>query len=257
MKTLILSLLLIIGFISCNKQSTPDEPVESVSAHTVFLDGNYPPYSFKENGKAGGLYPFILKALFSKLENPPQIMVMSWEKIMAGANKGSWGVAGIYKNSEREKIFDYSKPFWKERLLYFNRKTDSFKYEELNDLKGKTVALIKGWSYGEEVDQARKRGDFKVIEIVDPAGGFKMLISEEIDGIIFDEISGKKIVSTLEIEEKVKQSLKSVTVNNAYLVFPKSLNKKDFIDKLDRKLKDYQLEGKIDSLFREYILNKY
>ena len=64
------------------------------------------------------------------------------------------GSAALWKNTERERTLLYSQPYLENRLILVGRQGSDVSATSLNDLVGKRIALVAGWSYGEAVEAA-------------------------------------------------------------------------------------------------------
>ena len=69
-------------------------------------------------------------------------------------------MVSIYKNNMRLNIFDYSDPLFEEHLAVYVKKGKGFSYTRLSDLRGKSIGLVRGWSYGEDFDAAWEKFHF-------------------------------------------------------------------------------------------------
>lgn len=78
--------------------------------------------------------------------------------------KNGEGIAfGLSKNSERLEILQFSDFIYANYVWLVTPRTSQFNFNTIDDLKGKTVGVIRGVSYGDEFDQ-RKNDSFKVEE---------------------------------------------------------------------------------------------
>lgn len=62
------------------------------------------------------------------------------------------GSAALWKKAERERALIYSHPYLENRLILVGRQGSDVSASSLNDLDGKRIALVAGWSYGEAVE---------------------------------------------------------------------------------------------------------
>lgn len=78
--------------------------------------------------------------------------------------KNGEGIAfGLSKNSERLESMQFSDFIYANYVWLVTPRTRQFHFNQIGDLKGKTVGVIRGVSYGDEFDQ-RKNDAFKVEE---------------------------------------------------------------------------------------------
>jgi len=64
------------------------------------------------------------------------------------------GSAALWKSEDREQFLLYSKPYLENRLVLVARKGTDVSAKSLAELKGKTVALVEGYAYGDAVESA-------------------------------------------------------------------------------------------------------
>jgi hypothetical protein len=62
------------------------------------------------------------------------------------------GSAALWKSEDREQFLLYSKAYLENRLVLVARKGGNVAATSLSELKGKSVALVDGYAYGEAVD---------------------------------------------------------------------------------------------------------
>ena len=219
------------------------------------IDTAYPPYMYGDKGQAKGLYVQLLKKVFQKMNVDIKLEAKPWARVMRTAKRGKWGVGGIYKNAERVKIFDYSEPIYKERLLLFVRKSSTIKFNSLKDLKGKTLAIMRGWSYGTEFDNAKKKGLFRVVETNRGEQSFNLLFKKRVNGVVMDSVSAKVILEKNKWTQKVKEKTTPVATNAAYIVFLKSMKKVKVINHFNKVLSEIKKDGTYNKIISSFIKN--
>ena len=62
------------------------------------------------------------------------------------------GSAAAWKDAEREKVLIFSQPYLENRLLLVGQKGSDVSARSLAALKGKRVAIVEGYSYGDAID---------------------------------------------------------------------------------------------------------
>jgi polar amino acid transport system substrate-binding protein len=71
--------------------------------------------------------------------------------LMSGQFDGS---AAAWKDPERERLLIFSQPYLENRLVLIARRGGDVSAKALTDLKGKRVAIVEGYAYGDEIDKA-------------------------------------------------------------------------------------------------------
>lgn len=219
----------------------------------IALDSAYPPYMHGSKSKPRGLYANLLKKIFGKMKLSLTLEPKPWKRVMTKAKVGKWGVGGIYKNSERIKIFDYSEPIYYERLVLFTRKNSNINFKKLSDLKGKVIGVMRGWSYGEDFDKAKKRKVFRVQETNEGTQSFKLLLKKRVDAVVMDSVSANIILKKEGWLNQVNESTHPVAKNAAYIVFLKTMNQKELINKFNSTVQQMKEDGSYQKIISEFI----
>jgi polar amino acid transport system substrate-binding protein len=222
---------------------------------TVAVDQSNPPFMYKKGGKAMGLYPTIVEVVFKEMGVPVDIKAMPWKRALQEADAGKSGIAGIYKNSERLKKYDYSQEIFQEKIVLFVLKEKTFSFASMEDLKGKKVGTIFGWSYGDQFDTARKKGLFAAEDANGDDINFKKLVKGRIDCLLAIEESGKAYADK-EYRGKIVGLSPPVAVNPTYLIFGKTANNKDLLSQFDKTVISMNESGKLATLIETFFANQ-
>lgn len=205
----------------------------------VNVDDANPPFMFARNGTAAGVYPVLMAAVFHEMGAEVRILPKPWRRALAELDAGTAGLGGIYKNSERLKRFDYSDPMFVERVSLYSLRTDASRYAGVADLRGKRVGVIRGWSYGDEFDEARKAGLMTVEEVNSDAQNFAKLSVGRLDVVI-------AIVEAAEPQLRIHRDVQlagAMAENPTYLAFSKSAGKLGFIERFNAALARLKKSG--------------
>jgi polar amino acid transport system substrate-binding protein len=212
---------------------------------TIDVDEANPPFMYAQAGKAAGIYPAIVEAAFKHMNVPVTIDAKPWKRDLEEADAGQAGVAGIYKNAEREKKYDYSDRIFVERISVFYNKKAPINYSQIGDLKGKKIGAIRGWSYGDDFDNARKANAFTVDEADGDEASFKKLDAHELDAVVAITEAGSALLPKF---KEVGFSATPVSANPTFLIFAKSANQKELLQKFNDTIKSMQASGEMKQL---------
>ena len=64
------------------------------------------------------------------------------------------GSAAAWKDPERERVLLFSQPYLENRLILVGRRNDDVSAMSLAALKGKRIAIVEGYSYGDAVNNS-------------------------------------------------------------------------------------------------------
>lgn len=131
----------------------------------------------------------LYQAMFAYFEQDMgvkfEIQRYPWTRLLRHAENGEGLVWAMTKNQERLRIFHYSQPVFRRYVWIATRSDASFKFSSLADLKGKTLGLVRGASYGDQFDE-QKGKLFQVEEdVAAPAARMKKLINKRMDVMLF------------------------------------------------------------------------
>jgi len=218
----------------------------------VAVDESYYPYMYSAENNAKGLYVQQIAAIFSRLGMEVEFKALAWKRVLQKGGKGATAVGGIYKNTNREQVFDFSQPIFEEKLAVFVRKGSAFPFSTLTDLKDHKVGLVYGWSYGSSIDKAREEDIFAVEESNNNAINFKKLIRGRVDCIIVDRIAGAVLIEDMQLGDKVEMLAVPASINQTYLVFSKNYNQKKLMDRFSNVLARMQKDGSYKRLVGDF-----
>jgi len=140
------------------------------------------PKIYKEDGKARGILVEIAREIDGRMAGHAfDIRLFPWARAYQNALHGRGGIIGLSKTSEREAVFDYSDVIYYDTVVIVTLREKAFDYREVEDLKGKTVGIGRGGSFGDEYERARAAGIFKVEEDSGPVIRLKKLLKGRID----------------------------------------------------------------------------
>jgi len=213
----------------------------------VNVDDANPPFMFAREGRAVGVYPALMSAVFKEMHADVHILPKPWRRALAEIDAGTAGVGGIYKNSERLKHYDYTEPMFVERVSLYALRTDTSRYAGVPDLKGKRVGVIRGWSYGDDFDDARRAGVMEVEEVNSDAQNFAKLAAGRLDVVL-------AIVEAAEPHLRAHRSVQlagSMAENATYLAFSKSAGMQGFIERFNAALSRMKKSGVVARIVAE------
>ncbi|MBC3916614.1 transporter substrate-binding domain-containing protein [Undibacterium sp. CY18W] len=76
-----------------------------------------------------------------------------WKRALENAEKGEGLIFGISKTRERLRSFKFSQPIFTDQSLLVTRCDSKFVFQSLDDLKGKTIGIVRGTSNGDKFDR--------------------------------------------------------------------------------------------------------
>lgn len=107
---------------------------------------------------------------------------LPWKRAQIMTEKGDYdGLGASYYTSDRAKKYLFSDPVSQHNLVFYKRKNTSIKYTQLEDLKGYTIGVGRGYAYPRIFEEA----DFLTKEIgKDVENNIQKLMTNRVDIII-------------------------------------------------------------------------
>lgn len=218
----------------------------SAISETILYDDSYTPYMYSQNGEILGVYPKLLRKVFNDINISYQEESLPWKRVLDKGRTSSAGIVGVYYNEERNKIFDYTNPFFTEELyIYYLKNDEGFNPKVLRDLANVEVGINLGWSYGEEFDTLMKNNYFQVSEAKTNLSNINKLSAGRIKAFLADKYSVSSIISK---KQHIVRSQEPVLQNPVYLVFSKSSNKIELLKKIDDSILRLKATGEYQSI---------
>jgi len=220
----------------------------------VLGDHAYAPVIYSQNGKPAGLLPAILARASALTGDHYDLRLSPWKRAYELAARGEGGVVGVSFNQERARSFDFSRPLYDDDIQIVTLKGKTFPYAKLEDLRGKTIGGINGASYGDDVDKAIASGLFIVDRDVGQAGRLRKLLAGRLDAaFIGNGLAGFDSIVSSEDELRKNRAQFVIlpiplTRDPLHLAFPKSMRKREALDRFDAALEKLKQSGELKRL---------
>jgi len=218
---------------------------------SIAFDAEDPPFMYAKDSQPAGLYPAIFKAAFVRMGVAANQQSLPWKRALAGIDTGSIGVGGIYQNTDRLAKYDFSQAYFEERLAIFCFKGKEIAFTKLDDLYGKMVGVISGWSYGDDFDAAVKAGKIKVDPTDGDESNITKLVHGRLDAVLAIVESGDAAIKAQGVSDKVVRLPNLMTVNKVYLAFNKSADEKALLSDFDKAIAAMKSDGSFDKIVAE------
>ncbi len=214
----------------------------------VVGDENYLPIIGISNNRPSGFLVDRLAKISSHSGITFNVDLYPWARTIQMAQKNNVGIIGISKNSEREKIFDYSEPIFIDSILIVVKKGNEFKYESFKDLQGKSIGAQLGASLGNDFDEFSDQNKLNIERDRSRQSRLLKVLHQRIDvALIGNGIEGFNQI--IESEPALKHNRDQFTILNKklnedklYLAFDKKLHKGDELKKINAAIKKLKFD---------------
>ncbi len=241
MKKLFLVVLLVAGFAG-----------QVLSASLTIVAGRWPPFvdqSMAENGLAME----IVSSAFERAGYQPAIHIETWPRALEGLEIGIYDVVGtVWKTPEREDLFIFSDPYWINQIKFIKKKNLNVRYDNLDDLSGYIIGIVKDYAYGEEFDSSQT-----LIKI--PQNHIIQNLSKLREGDI-ELTLGDEIAVRYELNQYMKDSIskfdfleKPLATKELYIAVSKQNPRaKKIVSDFNRALQEMKKDGSFDAIAKKY-----
>lgn len=224
----------------------------------IFGNNTKAPKSYIKNGKNKGILVEMVDYIGKDMNCKFTVKLNPWKRSYNYALNDKGAVFGFSKNAERLKLFDYSDVMFYDDMLLVTLKENQFEYNNIEDLKGKKVGVVRGASFGEEFNNALKQKLFEAVEDSNPQSRLARLLRGQIDVALIGP--GKaSVYNTINnnpqlIKNQEKFTILSTPFNRDpnYLGISKKMNKKDFLEKFNISIQKGRESGAFDKVIQKY-----
>lgn len=115
------------------------------------------------------------------------------------------GSGAAWRDAEREKVLVYSRPYLENRLILVGRRGASVTATRLPDLKGKRLAIVEGYAYGDDFEKSGPA----FVRSHSEEDSLKMLLDSRVDYTLMDDLVVQYIVTNYPDEARAKLQLGS------------------------------------------------
>lgn len=219
----------------------------AADAVRINFDAEYPPFMSARDGQPSGVYPALIAAALALIQQPFSFEAKPWKRALLELDEGRAGVGGIYKNEARTAKYDFSDPILTEHVAVYFNKARPIAFKTLADLYGKRVGVLRGWSYGDAFDAARRNGSVTVEEVTNDKANFLKLEHGRLDAVLAVEEAGRSVI-VAENLASVEQSKALLASNTAHLAFNRSAGQTDLLARFNKAIAEMKRDGTLDTI---------
>jgi polar amino acid transport system substrate-binding protein len=133
------------------------------------------------------------------------------------------GSGAVWKDPERERVLIFSQPYLENRLVLVGRHGADVSAKTLGDLKGKRVAIVEGYSYGESIDSAGPA----FVRSKSEEDSLSQLLNGDVDYTLVDELVVHYVVRNYPKESAARLQIGSTPLVRRELFFAVSKARAD------------------------------
>lgn len=214
----------------------------------------WPPYQIAGNGRLSGFSTEIVEIVFVRMKTAiPTIDIYPWKRAIFMIEKGKADALFSANFTEERAAFAFypDEPLISSPWVMWVRKEDELLFRSFEDLLGKKVGIVRGYSYTAEFWDFVKKYDV-YDEVVNDEMNFKKLDAGRIDFVLAEFGNGLHIVRKLKLNKIIPLIKNPVKTDELYVIFNKKTVSRSFVDRFSEELKKLKQEFFYENLYKKY-----
>lgn len=151
----------------------------------------YPPYS-SQHLPGGGSIVELTRRAFAVRGYPVQIDFLPWARVRAELGNGNYqGALALWPKEVKEEGLQPSRPLFYSELGLFIRNDDPLQFSQLQELRGRTLGIVRGYGYPQHVLDA----GLTLEDAVDDISNLRKLNARRFDMVLLERIVGNHMIA--------------------------------------------------------------
>jgi len=228
----------------------------AMSDQITIVADEWPPYNSIPNSKEPGYGIEIAKHVFEATGHTVVYKILPWHRSIIETRTGKYNaIIGAFKQEAPDFVFP-EEEFGLSKNAFFARKGREWTYSGLESLQGMKIGIIKGYSYGEELDKYFKENPQQVQYVYskDPLfQNIKKLLVGRLDVFIEDENVLLQKLKKMQVADKIVNAGFTGVSEKLYITFsPKIKKSKEYAEILTKGIRKLKESGELDKILAKY-----
>lgn len=215
---------------------------------------DWPPYQIVNNGKVGGFSTSVVDLVFKRMDvNVRRYRHYPWKRAITMLEKGMVdGLFSANKTPEREVYAYYpSESLVDSPWLVWSKQEDELVYSSFDDLLGKQIGLVRGYSYTPDFWQFVEMNKLYMLATSDEQN-FKMLNAGRIDFTVAELGNALHVLKNNHIYNMHAYYKVPIKVDGLYVAFSKERVSLAMVERFSQELKKLKAEPLYQKLYEEF-----
>ncbi len=214
----------------------------------------WPPYQTVEKNQVSGFSTKVVKTVLERMNvKINSLKVYPWKRAITMIENGDAdALFSANHTKDRTKFAFYpDEKIITSPWVMWVREEDNLKFESFDDLLGKKVGLVRGYSYTTDLWNFVKKHNIYE-EVVTDEQNFRKLNGGRVDFISAELGNGLYLVKYLGIDKIIPLKKNPIKLEGLYIIFNKKNVPKSFVDNFSDELKKLKQEPLYNLLYEEY-----
>ncbi len=247
-----MKLLAVIAWVSCFCLWPFQLEAERQTLHVIC--DIWPPYQMVEDNGIGGFSTRIVQAVFDKMGiRTLKIKPYPWKRAVVMIKNGSADALFSANHTEERALFAHypEEMIVQSPWVMWVRGDSGLKYDALDDLRGKRVGVVRGYSYTPEFLDFVGNNAFGE-EVLNDVMNFKKLNAGRVDFVVAEQRNGHHITRELGFRDIVPLEQTPVKVDGLYIIFNKRNVPPTLVEEFSEELKKFKQSPRYRNLRYRY-----
>lgn len=206
--------------------------------------GDFAPFNSPSLPKQGPMVEIATEA-FARAGITAKPTFMPWVRILKVSEKAECAILGIWRNAERDQIYQYSQAILKQELGFFGLKSDTHDFSDPKVLAG----LVIGIQRGTYLPPSLTDKGYRFEDTTDLQGSLLKLGKHRVDLVFGNKEAGQRIVQTQSDLSLVEWKKPGLEAKDTYLAFINTYPGQDALIKaFDKGLNSMRADGSLKKL---------
>ncbi len=221
----------------------------------IIANAPYPPFVTGSEGAAPGIDMEIASTVLERMGIKTSVQIHPFPRVLAMLKSGEADMTTTLSfNEERDAYLEWSIPYRTgSGYRIFSLKESGFRPESLADLRGKTIGVVRGFSYPESFSGNR---DILKLEAGDSGLLVRMFLAGRFDAMISNSIVGLyELKTTGRLQEVVQAPFLIRSEDNRATVmgFSRQSVSAETVDRFNLVLAEMIRDGTVDRIEKKYL----
>lgn len=210
----------------------------------------YPPYSSEQLPNGGSIVALTRRA-FAVRGHPLHIDFLPWARVRVELGNGNYlGALALWPKEVKEEGLLPSRPLFYSELGLFIRDGYPLQFNQLQELRGKTLGIVRGYGYPQHILDA----GLTLEDAVDDISNLRKLNARRFDMVLLERIVGNHLIAN---DEQLRGKLSwhgNVLERIPLLVgfVPAKPGETDWSNVFEQGLRDLHRSGEYMQILREH-----
>ncbi|MBL4631863.1 MAG: transporter substrate-binding domain-containing protein, partial [Paraglaciecola sp.] len=160
-------------------------PSRADSKITLYYNSQQKPKAWKDQqGKAQGFAFEVAAAILKTAQISYIAKGVPFNRGLELTKQCRGIMTGVFKTDKRQQFLSYSIAIVPDEAVVITRADSQFRYEKIDDLRGRTIAYLRGAVFGNKFEQAVS--ELKAVTLQNPSTILKVLVKGRVDVAILN-----------------------------------------------------------------------